>query len=507
MKKHILIPILIILISSCIRGQIDVSMMEKKEPVDLINVSLANHQIILNGHNLNKVTSIELNEGSTVTPLAIDSQTPNSLIANTFSNVTFAAGKVFELIISDAAGATSYTINFSLCDSNLNTKGFDCNLTPTDKDVLSFDSATDKWIPRTLSPQWSVAGSNIHYSTGNVGIKTNAPGAALEVNGDILLSSGAARNISTPDSTTGSTSDIVIKTGSISGSVPNGTQGGNLLLYGSHNTGWGTGGSIRLEAGTSVGTAGAGIQIFAGGTVTAGQSAGIVHISGGMNTQYNGKGGDVTLGGGWGGGMGGGNINLTGGNSVNGNGNGGSIILNSGPKNGSGTDGHIILGNTRGNVGVGIATPTTKLQVAGIISPSTDGNLDLGTSTRKFKDIYSTGSIIQTSDLRSKREIKDSELGLDVINKLRPVSYVLKDSVDQKRHYGLIAQEAKNHLPNSIVIYDQHSERYGIKYTELIAPLIKSVQTLSKENQKLKNENELLKARLDKIEQLIHKLK
>ena len=76
-------------------------------------------------------------------------------------------------------------------------------------------------------------------------------------------------------------------------------------------------------------------------------------------------------------------------------------------------------------------------------------------------------------------------LGLDFINKLRPVSYRWNTGVDNDVHYGLIAQEAEQVIAEvgktektSIVTHDETTDRYGVRYSELISPLIKAVQEL-----------------------------
>jgi hypothetical protein len=182
----------------------------------------------------------------------------------------------------------------------------------------------------------------------------------------------------------------------------------------------------------------------------------------------------------------------------------------------------LITQNTRrmtidfnGNVGVGIIAPTTKFQVAGIMSPSVDNTYTLGTAGLRFTSIYATNGTIQTSDARLKKNILDSDLGLDFITKLRPVSYEWISGEDKHRHYGLIAQETKKVLKNlSIVDHDEKEDRFGIRYTELISPLIKSVQEIYQkftgldkkyssqeaEIKNLKKENAEMKARLDLIE-------
>ena len=93
--------------------------------------------------------------------------------------------------------------------------------------------------------------------------------------------------------------------------------------------------------------------------------------------------------------------------------------------------------------------------------------------------------MINTSDAREKKDIYNTDLGLDFINKLRPVSYRWNTGVDNDVHYGLIAQEAEQVIAEvgktektSIVTHDESTDRYGVRYSELISPLIKAVQEL-----------------------------
>merc|ERR1711988_110423 len=94
-------------------------------------------------------------------------------------------------------------------------------------------------------------------------------------------------------------------------------------------------------------------------------------------------------------------------------------------------------------------------------------------------------STIQSSDKRLKEDIEETKLGLDFINKLKPVSYkYIKKTEDeeQKTREGLIAQEVENVVNeygltkdnHSLVHYDESNDKYRLAYTELIGPLIKS---------------------------------
>ena len=108
-------------------------------------------------------------------------------------------------------------------------------------------------------------------------------------------------------------------------------------------------------------------------------------------------------------------------------------------------------------------------------------------------EIYANGTI-NTSDKNLKKNINPTELGLDFINQLNPVTYEWKNKKDNKKSHGLIAQEVEETMNNlnmskneySLINYDESNNKYGINYSELIGPLIKAIQELSNENKILK---------------------
>ena len=159
MNKYIFINLLILLISlsACKvdKGKIVVNLKNnlksEKKIFSVSNVQLINHQFVFTGVNLDGVTTLKVVEGSNETTLSVDSKSTTQLIANSISNVSFAAGKVFDFVLSNASASTTFTVNFSLCDSTFNGKGFNCSVAAHDKDVLSFDANTNKWIPRAMN--------------------------------------------------------------------------------------------------------------------------------------------------------------------------------------------------------------------------------------------------------------------------------------------------------------------------------------------------------------------
>lgn len=137
-----------------------------------------------------------------------------------------------------------------------------------------------------------------------------------------------------------------------------------------------------------------------------------------------------------------------------------------------------------------------------VIRSGRDNGVSLGTSTKRFSVVYAATGTINTSDSRQK--IIDGEsIGLDEIMKLKPVSYRwIENGV--RNHYGFLAQDIETlinngELPdsglfiktgvledgNDINVKDITDEtkikqfNYGLRYSELIAPLVKAVQELA----------------------------
>lgn len=144
---------------------------------------------------------------------------------------------------------------------------------------------------------------------------------------------------------------------------------------------------------------------------------------------------------------------------------------------------------------------------------------DASSGTAKYwKDIFSTGTVraasviasgnmyiqtstIVTSDQNLKNSISNSDLGLDFINSLNPVSYKYNiGGIDyitnedgshtevevpgQRTHYGLIAQEVKQALDEAGVEdfggwIQQEDNTQALRYEEFISPLIKAIQELT----------------------------
>ena len=114
-----------------------------------------------------------------------------------------------------------------------------------------------------------------------------------------------------------------------------------------------------------------------------------------------------------------------------------------------------------------------------------------------------------TSDRRWKDNIQHSDLGLEFISKLNPVSYFRKNDPNKRTEYGFIAQELDKTLTdfgatNNGIINKDDQGMYSVRYNDLLAPMVKAIQELKTENNDLKLQKVALEQRLRAIEEKIN---
>jgi len=140
----------------------------------------------------------------------------------------------------------------------------------------------------------------------------------------------------------------------------------------------------------------------------------------------------------------------------------------------SDTDDHLAI-RTAASSATGI-----RLESNGDVTPGGDNVADCGSATRRWDDIYATNATIQTSDEREKSDVVDCDLGWNFIRALRPVRYRWSDG--ERPHYGFLAQQVQAVMQAQEIvdfagyIYDEKSDRHGLRYGELWAPLVRAVQ-------------------------------
>ena len=141
------------------------------------------------------------------------------------------------------------------------------------------------------------------------------------------------------------------------------------------------------------------------------------------------------------------------------------------------------------------------------LAANSTGLYSIGSTQWKWSQIWADTGTIQTSDQRLKTNISNSNLGLNFINSLNPISYKwivgggiptydenanlisVEDVPGARTHYGFLAQEIKYALDQVApgqdfggwVLADMNDpdSTQSLRYEEFISPIVKAIQELS----------------------------
>ena len=165
-----------------------------------------------------------------------------------------------------------------------------------------------------------------------------------------------------------------------------------------------------------------------------------------------------------------------------------AIGLNAGLSNTMGNSNTFIGSDADANAGV--YTNGTALGNGAVLTASNSIVLGNRSISRIFANVTTITGI---SDRRRKKDIRalDTDLGLDFIEKLKPVSYRFNNG-DETERYGFVAQDLEQALPASLHDTIERSEpehglalierqndqdrTYRVSYGELTAPIVKAIQ-------------------------------
>jgi len=175
----------------------------------------------------------------------------------------------------------------------------------------------------------------------------------------------------------------------------------------------------------------------------------------------------------------------------------------------SGSD--ALLLNTTGNnnttfgyyAGSEITTGSNNIAIgnnAQVPTATSSNQIKIGNSSITYAGVQVAWSL--TSDKRWKSDIQPSNLGLDFISKLKPVSYTRNNDELKKREYGFIAQDLEETLnvsgasDNGIISKDD-AGMYSVRYNDLMSPMVKAIQ---EQQTMIQQQQELIKAMNEKME-------
>lgn len=160
---------------------------------------------------------------------------------------------------------------------------------------------------------------------------------------------------------------------------------------------------------------------------------------------------------------------------------------------GNGTGSLTTNGNNNVCLGFDVKTAT----------PTSSNSITLGNSSISVIRAAVT-TITSLSDERDKKEIQDLPLGLEFVEKLKPVKFVWNDRDESGKHdvedFGFIAQDLKAAQEESEasylnLVYDENPEKLEASYGKLLPVLVKAIQEMNSEIKSLKEEILTLKSK------------
>jgi len=155
------------------------------------------------------------------------------------------------------------------------------------------------------------------------------------------------------------------------------------------------------------------------------------------------------------------------------------------------------LNATTGNNNIVIGSGADKA------TPTSSNSITLGNSSISVLRCQAT-TITSLSDERDKKEIQELPVGLEFIEKLKPVKFVWNDRDESGKHdvedFGFIAQDLKATQEESEasylnLVYESNPEKLEASYGKLLPVLVKAIQEMSSEIKSLKEEISTLKSK------------
>ncbi|HET8581136.1 MAG TPA: immunoglobulin-like domain-containing protein [Candidatus Paceibacterota bacterium] len=151
----------------------------------------------------------------------------------------------------------------------------------------------------------------------------------------------------------------------------------------------------------------------------------------------------------------------------------------------------LLNGSQGGNVGIGVTSPASKLQIAGSITPSAASSYNLGASGLNWGCIYYNSGTLGTcaSDERLKTDItplsfdQGSTTALAQIAGLQVNSFAYKTATSTTYH-GLIAQQVLTVAPELVTV-DASSSMYEVKYGDVQWLMLQALQELNAQVQQM----------------------
>lgn len=173
--------ILLLFLTACQPGEVTEDAAESKSNLKsqvtkaiIGQVKIENNQLHISGTGLGavKVVRIRGDQGFEET-FSIESLSENSIVANSLRNISLLVGGVFSLILSDAHGAATFQVGFTLQNGAVEATHLS-DMGASDGDVLIYNQNTGFWEPRpigglTYQGSWDAQNNNPTLADGGAG--------------------------------------------------------------------------------------------------------------------------------------------------------------------------------------------------------------------------------------------------------------------------------------------------------------------------------------------------
>lgn len=134
-----------------------------------------------------------------------------------------------------------------------------------------------------------------------------------------------------------------------------------------------------------------------------------------------------------------------------------------------------VKNNTSAGAAILSTSSTQTFSGSIVMSSNLSVNGTLSGGTINCSTLTATSDITLSSDVRIKEDIRQITDALDLVNQLRGVSYVRKDT--KKPSIGVVAQEIEQVLPS--VVYTDDAGMKSVAYANMVGVLIEAVKELT----------------------------
>lgn len=149
---------------SCGKGKHEIVGPPEIAPHSLTSIMITNNQMLLTGIDLDNISNVQITGPSGFNEVFdIESKSGSLVVANGQRDISFVIGSILNLIVTDAYGASSYSITFTLADGSVTGDKLN-DMSAGTGQVLRYTGST--WAPSDLS--------GLTYA-GNWNATTNSP--------------------------------------------------------------------------------------------------------------------------------------------------------------------------------------------------------------------------------------------------------------------------------------------------------------------------------------------